>query len=248
MKLALIVAGALVALPADQKQDTREVSLAMTAYTSDPDRVGAGSAGVAELQIEEAWLSYRNVQLRGAAACKTAVAAQIPGPVTADLISGRAIGLPERIELAATPYCGVALTLRRSRTKADDVPAGLRGHSILIRGRLADGTRVVLRSRTDQRVWLASRGEGGFSAADGERWILAADLARWMSGIDLATAEVSRDGETPTIRIDERHNRELLTTFEESLPHGLGLFRDADRDGGLQDAERTGDDWLASGD
>jgi hypothetical protein len=247
MKIALLILGAALALPADQGVPP-EVALAVTAFSSEPQAVAPGADGIADLQVESVWVSFKNVAFRDAATCDEAGTPQLKASITVELISGRAIGLPERTKLSSARYCGVELTPRKSRGRADGVSPELRGYSILLRARRHDGTRVVVRSRSIERVWLGANDDRGF-AVEGEtpRWFLAADLSRWMSGLDLATADVTHDRGNAVIRIDDRNNRELLAAFEASFAVGLGLFVDEDRDGSLQDSERAGEHWLASG-
>lgn len=248
MKTALVFLCALVARPADQQTKVREVTITATAFSSDVSSTAPAPDALAALQVEEAWVSFESLGFRDAESCDKAGTPHVKGPVTVELVSGKATGMPERIKLSSPRHCGVDLALRRSRGKANTAPAALRGASVLIIAQRADGTRVIVRSRSSQRLWLPARAEQGFTAEDGARWVLGGDLARWMAGIDLATAEVEREGGKPVVRIDERHNRELLETFDETFASGLGLFDDADRDGALQESERSGDGHLASGD
>jgi hypothetical protein len=248
MKLTALILGATLAVRAGAGTSA-EVALATTAISSEPEVVAPGTSGIAGLQVEEVWLAFKNVGFREAATCDEAATPQVKGPITAELIRGRTTGLAEKVKLRPGPYCGVELTLRRSRGRADGVPADLRGHSLLVRAKRDDGVRVVVRSRSTLRVWLAARDEDGFAVVgDDSRWFLAADLARWLSALDLTTADVAREGGREIIRIDDRNNAALLSELENRLASGLGLYRDADRDGELQPEERAGDDWLATGD
>lgn len=249
MKTLLMLLGITLAVPADRKETSvREVRLSVAGFSSQPDTVAAGASVLAGMQVDEVWVSFKNLALRDSATCKEDGAAQVKGPVTAELVGGRAVGLPERVKLTAARYCGVALTLQKWRGKGDGVSPDLRGYSILIRARRDDGTRIVLRSRAAERIWLAAGSETGFAVADeGARWILAADLARWLGGLDFTSADVSQQGGTAVIKIDDRTNKDLLATFEQGLAAGLGLYHDADGDGALSDSERTGDARLASG-
>jgi hypothetical protein len=242
----LLVVATLAAVPADERASDRQVTLAAAAFSSAEDQVSADSP-LAEVQIDHVWMSFENVGFRDVATCDTARAAQVKGPITTELVGGRAIGMPEHVKLGG-PYCGLGLDLRRSRGKTDGVPASLRGYSILLRARRTDGTRIVIRSKSERRVWMAARDDDGFSAT-GEvpRWFLAADLARWLTGLDLVTADIAHENGTPVIRIDDRNNRTLLADFEETIATGLGLYDDADRDGILQTSERSGRSWLAAG-
>jgi hypothetical protein len=234
MQAALAIVAALVVAGAAAPHDAgkAEIALGVAARSSDADRITVGSA-IGELRVSEVWLSFKDLRFVEQGACDKSGVAQAAGPVTVELVGGTAIGLPEKVVLPATRYCAVDLTLRRSRGKADEVPLELRGHSILIRARRADGTRVLLRSRLDSTVRLAA-GEGGFElAAEKTRLVLAADLARWLGDLDLSLADVPDDGERPVIRIDERHNRDLLRAFEEDVAAGLGLYRGDDDDAAL---------------
>jgi hypothetical protein len=232
MQAALAILAGLVVAGAATPHDTAgaEVSLGVAARSSDPDRVVAGSV-VGELRVREVWLSFKDLRFEEQATCEQGGTAQVAGPITVELVGGTAAGMPERVALPATRYCAVELTLRRSRGKSDDAPLALRGHSILIRAARADGTAVVLRSRLDRTLRLAAVDPDGFElAAERARLILAGDLARWLGELDLDVADVSADGERPVIKIDARHNRELLRGFEERVAAGLGLYRGGDDD------------------
>jgi hypothetical protein len=246
MKTFVVVALVIGALPAaDGKAVEHRVTLAVAAYSSSEEQVSASSP-LAELQVDEAWFSFQNLGFRDAASCDRPATAQVRGPVTVEIVGGRALGMPADVKLGG-PYCGVELSARRSRGKTEGVPAGLRGYSILIRARRTDDTRIVIRSKTDRRLWLAAREDGGFSASQDASWFLAVDLARWIGALDLTTADVSHESGRPVIRIDERNNEALLAAFEAALAGGLGLFHDVDGDAVLQASERSGRAWLAAG-
>jgi hypothetical protein len=232
MQAALALLAGLVVAGAAAPHDTAKpsVSLGVAARTSEPARVAVGTV-VGELQVDEVWLSFKDLRFEEQASCEKAGTAQVAGPVIAELVAGKVIGVAERIAVPAGRYCAVELTLRRSRGRADDVPLELRGASILVRARRADGTKVVVRSRLDRTLRLVAAEAEGFEVpAERVRLVLAADVARWLGGLDLGTADVATDGERPVIRIDARHNRELLKAFEEQLGAGLGLYRAGDDD------------------
>lgn len=244
MKGLLPVVGALLlaAKPPTAK-------LGLTGWSSEPELVALGTLGVSEAQIEEIWISMKDVRLHEASTCrKGSQRVQVRGPITGELVSGRAVGLPDSAVVEAGRYCGLELTLRRAKGTTAGVPPKLRGASILVEGRRGDGVRFLVRSRLETTPWLGALPAQGFEVADGTaRLFLAVDAARWMAGLDLAAAEVTDDGSTRVIRIDDKSNPELLAVFERNVAAGLSLFRDADGDGLLGADERAPEDVLASG-
>jgi hypothetical protein len=103
----------------------------------------------------------------------------------------------------------------------------LRGHSLLVSGRLADGRHFELRSALQRELVL--RGDQDFELDGTHPGVLVGfDVALWLAGLDWDGADVDDDGD---IIADETHNAALLEGFERQFAHGVSLFRDDDRDG-----------------
>jgi len=239
MKIAIVVfVVAASAAPLDTSKAIVTVSVA--GFSSDTAAVTLGATGISELQIEEAWVTFKNLRFPDAESCqKSSAAPHVRGPVVAELVSGKVTGLPEQVSMHAGQYCGVELTLRRSTGKVGAPPGALRGHSILVRAHRADGTRVILQSRLDRALWLAAVDDAGFPIrADGAHLVLAADVAAWFDGLDVSTADTTMEDGREVVHIDEHRNRELLDAFETHVPEALALYEDRDRNGALDEGER----------
>ena len=213
------------------------VTLSLATYSSEPS-VGFADAD-ASVRIEAIWMTMQDLRFREASVCnRSAVPIAIPGPITAELVRRRVTGLADA-KLVVARYCAFELAFRKSRGKADGATADLRGASIVILGKRRDGVRFVLRCRLDTAPRLRAHDLEGFAVSGSPRFILAADVGRWMTGLDLSTAVVEGDGGRQEIRIDDKTNPELLTTFRGNVEAGLGLFGDADGDNVLDEVERT---------
>jgi hypothetical protein len=223
---ALLVVCAFVATPT-KSPDVVDVTLVVTAFSSRPHEVGAANATV---RIESVWISLRNMRARPATSCKRSSGAVIASQIVADVVKT----VPSsRANLERANYCALELSVARARRTHTD----LRGSSIVVRGRRADGVRFVLRSRFSDEVVLTAVEMDGFVAGPGHNgWILGVDLARWFVGVDLASREV--DGRRE-IEIDENSNPDLLATFEANVARAFALFADEDNNQRLDDPERA---------
>lgn len=248
MRTSLLAFAALAVSSGDRGSVSRSVTIAVTSFSSDADRVAVESVDAGSLQVDGAWLSLDGVELREAPACERSKGVRLDGPVVLDLVSSKLLGAKGHVEVGDRRFCGVDLPLRRSHGQIDGAPAELRRHSLLIRAHRGDGVRVVVRSRLRDVLWMAAIAREGFaSEEESARWFLAVDLASWLGGLDLDTAAVEHEGSVEVIRIDERSNQDLLADVERSIPAGIGLYLDADGSGTLEADERTGDRRLASG-
>lgn len=229
--LCLALAGAGTA-----HADPATVKLSLAAYSSDPGSVGFATSA-SGVRIDAIWVSMTDLRLQSASECDaTSVPPITLGPITADLTKRATSDLSA--VLPPGRYCALDLTWRKSRGRTQDAPAVLRGASIVVQGRRADGMRFVLRTRVSSSPRLRAIELRGFSIAGVTHLILAADIARWMSGLDLSTAEVSGTDTRWEVRIDETMNSELLERFQQNVDAGLSLFGDPNADRILDEAER----------
>jgi hypothetical protein len=218
------------------RAETTNVPLSVSAYSSDP-AVGFADGGTG-LRIEAAWITFRDVRFRPSSSCSAIPPVAVHGPVTADVVARRSTGLGEaRLRLAR--YCAFELAFRSSRGRVTEAPSDLRGVTVVVYGRRADGLKFVVRCRLDSIPRFRAKDVGGFAITAETRLILAADIGRWLRGIDLSTADLSGDGPRQEIRIDDRTNSELLSIFRSNVEPGLALFDDVDGDGAIGDSERT---------
>ena len=192
--------------------------------SEDPQLIGVGS-GAGGAVLEQAWLAFGELILLGEGECAQLGEIDGAGPtvVAADLVRGDTVLEPE---LDAERYCGLALPLnRRSAELPAGAPAALANHSVVLRGRRADGVRFeLLHSEQDALELAADAGTFAIEPAT-ELW-LSFDVAVWMNGVDLDGAQPGADG---VIHVGVEQNRALLDRFELNLECSLELF--ADRDG-----------------
>lgn len=230
--LCLALAGAGTA-----HADEATVKMSLAAYSSDPASVGFASSA-SGIRIDAIWVSMTELRLPPTSDCDATSAPPMTlGPITADLTKP-ATSVMSTV-LPSGRYCALDLTWRHARGRTQDAPGVLRGASIVVQGRRPDGLRFVLRTRLSSSPRLRAIEVRGFSIAGVAHLILAADIARWMSGLDLSTAEVSGTDTRWEVRIDERTNTELLERFQENVEAGLSLYRDANADRILDEAERV---------
>jgi hypothetical protein len=219
--------------PRDAERPARSVvSLVFASYSSQPQTIG--------FAVDAIWIAMQDVQVRPATSCKRSSPKPIiAGRVTAELVK-RQLTSSEIADLEVARYCAFELQLRSARGKVAGAPSELRGASIVIVGRRADGVRFVLRSRLDNALVLRARELEGF-AVSGPRthWIVGVDVARWMANVDLALADATGEGRQREVRIDEKSNPDLLATFNANVEAGFALFDDRNADRTLDEAERA---------
>jgi hypothetical protein len=235
VKLALLALVVIAIDPLDAEPPAHsKVSLVFSSYSSQPDAIGVGDGG--QIRVSAAWVAMQDVQIRPASACKRASAKPVvDGKLTTELVSRTTV---EGLAIEATRYCVFELQLRRSRGRTAGAPSELRGASIVITGRRADGVPFLLRSRVESEIVLRARELEGISVTGPRtRWIVGIDLARWMAGVDLALADTTNDRRE--LRIDENSNSELLATFEANVAEAFALFEDLDGDRDLDPSERA---------
>lgn len=209
--------------------------IALALHSSDEHAV-ALSSGSADARIDQAWVAFGRFEFFAADTCAGLGEASVSAKpfYAADLAEP---GAKISLELEPGEYCGVVVPIgRQPRTLPDGAPAQLADHGIVVRGRLADGTRFLIAHPEQDELELAATHDT--FAAD-QDLLLSFDVARWLDGLDIAGGEHESDG---SVRIDEDHNGPLLDAFEANVECSLELYRDADRDG----SKSKGDDLLAT--
>jgi hypothetical protein len=212
-------------------------SLGYDAYSSAPNVVAlpnalsANQAGGAT-HVDTTWLVLGDV---GFVAQQDCVAdrpdASAPGLGAGDHVGSQAP--PTDFALPSGSYCGVNLPMLLSAAAPANAPAALAGHSMLIQGTLADGRSFTLASALHAQLALRATGAGFELDAQRSGVLIGFDVATWLDTLAWDSAEVDASGR---VLVDEGHNSELLSSFEQHVPGGVTLFRDADRDG-LLDAD-----------
>lgn len=203
-------------------------ALSYTGYSSKPTDYGVRDDG-AVATITNAWLDLDSVSISPDGACGVdgGDAFVVPALGVGDHAAGQHNATAYTAK--AGSFCSVALPFARvpGTSGAADVPAELRGNSLFITGKLADGTPFSIASSATPVIELRA-GDSGFElSADRSDIVIAFDFAAWLEGVDLAAAE-RVDGQ---VVISSRSNRDLLATFEENVATGVALYRDRDGDG-----------------
>jgi hypothetical protein len=227
--------GAANATPSRQS----EITFSLAAYSSEPASIGFGAPS--SVHIETIWISIHDLALVRGGSCKRVERRTIvSGAVTAELVTGRAIGMPATVAIELGPYCGLRVAVRRSQSDSTGVPAEFRTLSIMIRGRRPDGVRITIRSELAVSSMLPAHQVEGFTISDHTpSWILAIDVARWMAGLELSLADATGDRAYREVRIDHRTNADLLARFNANVPAGFGLFLDVNGNRMLDTDERA---------
>jgi hypothetical protein len=209
--------------------------IALALHTSDQNAVALAS-GSADARIEQAWVAFGRFQFFAAGTCAGLGEASVSAKpfFAADLAEP---GAKVSLELEPGDYCGIVVPIgRQPRTLPDGAPAQLADHGIVVRGRLADGTRFSIAHPEQDELELAATHDT--FAADPDL-LLSFDVARWLHGLDIAGGTRQSDG---SVRIDGEHNVPLLDAFEANVECSLELYRDADGDG----QKSKGDPLLAT--
>jgi hypothetical protein len=219
--------------------DRASVSLAFTAYSSDPAAVGIRDEAATTTRIDAMWISIQDVRFRPRAACdRSVVPSAFSGPIVAELVRGQIRGPSlDDARLEAGRYCAFELAFRRSRGRTQPE---LQAVSIAVLGSRSDGVRFVVRCQLETASLLRARDIAGFRIPRGRmNLIVAVDAARWFAGLDLAAADPGSDPRRREIVIDEQSNAELLAIFKTNVASGFALFEDSDGDGRLAQDERA---------
>jgi hypothetical protein len=214
-----------------------EGTLSYNAHSSDAARVALLSGDPGAIVVNNAWLVLGDVGFVEGSACNTATPASghADGLGIGDHAPPTAASTP--LSLEAGRYCGVHLPLvHPPDVLPTDLPSEIAGHSVLINGTLADGRRFLLRSASEDELFLLAT-TGAF-ALDAELpdVLIGFDVATWLGELSWASAVEEADG---SVLVDETHNESLLQEFESHLASGTTLFRDVDGLGQVRvDSER----------
>lgn len=203
-------------------------ALSYTGYSSNPADYGVRDDG-AVATVANAWLDLDSVRISPDGACGIdgGEAFSVPALGVGDHAAGRHNSTAYAAK--AGSFCSVTLPFARvspSETTAN-LPDELRGNSLLITGKLADGTPFSIASSAIPVVELRAETSGFVLAAGKDDVVIAFDFAAWLDRIDWAAVE-RLDGQ---IVISASSNGSSLATFEANLAAGVALYRDRDGDG-----------------
>lgn len=214
----------------------RPIPVELQVRSSDP-QVAAVSEEAGGTVIERAWFSFGVISFIGDDQCSD------PGRfnyevgdslVTTDLVDE---GTVVDMDIVAGEYCGVIVPLqRRTSVLPDGAPTELSDHSVVLKGKRADGVSFTLAHPEQDELEIIHQVSGTFDVGPSEDpLLLSFDVAILLKDVDFETADIAPDG---TIRIDEHNNRELLDDFEYNLECALTLYADADNNGELDSSDR----------
>lgn len=216
------------------------VSIGFSAYHQ-PSGVGARAAAAGRVEVTAAWIAFRELKLRPAAACESSAEIEIAGPIAVDLFG--AIPPPLRdLETAATGYCRLEIKWHKAESLVG-APPELAGVAVYVAGTRADGKRFVIRSERNDALELRARG-GSFQITPTLAGLFVGfDLSVWLAGVDLAAATPGSD---EVVHVEKGQNDAQLAAFEANVAAASKLFIDSDGNRAL-DASET-DDADAVGD
>lgn len=214
----------------------RSIPIELQVRSSDP-QVAAVSEAAGGTVIEQAWFSFGIIAFIGDEQCSDPDGLNYEvgdSLVTADLADE---GTVVEIDMEVGKYCGVVVPLKKwISVLPDGAPDELSDHSIVLKGKRADGISFTLAHPDHDELEIINPVSGHFSVGPTkELLLLSFDLAILMKEMELDTADLAPDG---TIHIDEQNNLELLKTFKYNLECALTLYADADNNGELDSSDR----------
>lgn len=220
------------------------ISLNMTGYEAPP---AAGTKGLqlsTGVVVDDLWVATSRFRFRQGADCSVdETKVDVPGPLVADLAGQGFIGGARDINRSSGPYC--RLRLEFEALKAKDLPSGapveLTDASVLMRGKRADGTPFVVRSKINGEYRLDAKGQP-FDLPEGQNsLVIGFEIGALTSSLGLDSLSGN------PILVDDNNNKTALQQFEIALKSSSGLFRDGNDDGALEPNERADGQEIASG-
>ncbi|MDX2050913.1 MAG: hypothetical protein SFV15_00890 [Polyangiaceae bacterium] len=204
-----------------------QVELLLNARSSNLALVSLRETGGAVV-VEQAWLTLDKVSLREGDNCIK------PERV----VETTKIGLgdhsgPDALKLSLNAplgfYCQATADFTNGPgSRPLGAPEEVLNHSIVIVGRLADGTKLKIASNFEAQIRLDASAQPIEIGADDAAILMEFDIATWLNGIDLATAEKDP---IEGIVLSDTKNTAHLARFEGNVAPGVELFRDVARNG-----------------
>ncbi len=185
--------------------------------------------------VEQAWLTLDRLSFREGADCtRSNESVATPKIGLGDHSGPDALRLSMNVKPGS--YCQATATFMNGQVeKPLGAPTEVLDHSIVVVGRLADGTPFKIASNFAAPVHLDATQRAFDWGTDRSALLLEFDLAEWVRGIDFAGA--ARDPSHEII-LDERNNTDSLATFEGNVAPGVELFHDVSANGDV-DPEDT---------
>lgn len=223
------------------------ISIGFTAYDvassalRATERAPAQAAG--KVEVDVAWLAFRELKLRPAQSCEDRAQVEVTGPLAVNLLAG--IPAPLRdLETPAGGYCRVELKWHKVTGVLPGAPAELDGVAVYVGGTRRDGKRFVIRSERNDSLELRARG-GSFTIEPSlSALFVGFDMQVWLADVDLDNAVVGGDN---VIRVEKGQNDAQLAAFERNVAAAAKLFKDLDGDDLLGDDESDDSDAVGDG-
>lgn len=214
----------------DTGNPSLQSSVGVNTRTSDPS-VAALREGDAVV-VEEVWVSFGEVGVLSEEECETAGAAQ-----SVSLALGDHAGEPATFVTLTVPsgdYCAAVVSFATTEAPLPEgAPAQLEGNSIVVVGRLPDGTVFrYVSSITDRFRLNALEGDAFELNEQASDLLLTMDVATWVGAVDIASATRLPSGD---IELSNEHNPTHKQGFDQALPSGFELYFDLDGDGAIDD-------------
>ncbi len=175
------------------------------------------------LEIDEAWMVFTRLSLRHADTCDEDVDLTLGEPIVADLLDPESVIGTRELYYWRGEFCRFILHFDSidANQLPEGAPAELGGHSIVIRGRRADGTAFELRSDFSDRLRLDTEYEAFRLDENPEILEVAFAANSWFD----VTALDAIESEGDLIVIDDESHVALLDYFEAAVQHSARLFR-----------------------
>jgi hypothetical protein len=247
MKKSILIAVSLFALSGPSCEGGTEVgnplSIGLTAYQLSSQALrGEAVPAAGKIVVDAAWLAFRELKLRPAAACEDRTAIEVNGPLAVDLLGP----IPDPLRnLPADPggYCRVEFKWHKVSGVLPGAPAELNEVAVYVGGTRRDGRRFVIRSERNDTLELRGRG-GSFSIEPTLVGLFVGfNMQLWLNGVDIDGAIAGPDN---VVRIEKGRNEAQLEVFERNVATAAKLFKDRNGDGQLNSDESV--DTAAVGD
>lgn len=196
-----------------------------------------------QVDVDTAWLAFRELKLRPAASCEDRAQVEVTGPLAVDLLGPIPPALRD-LETPAGGYCRLELRWHKVSAPIAGAPTELEGVAVYVGGTRRDGKRFIIRSERNDALELRARG-GAFQIEPSiSGLIVGFDMQVWLAGVDLEGAVV---GAGDVVRIERGQNEAQLTRFEQNVAASAKLFEDQDGDERLGENETSDRDVLGDG-
>ncbi len=198
------------------------VAATLTARSGDP--AVAVAPGVAEVVVNEAWVSIPDVRFILGSACDH-VSASAATDLVGDVVVGVPTAFPEEVA------CGLQIVPGPLAVLPSGAPDALRGRSLLVLGQRADGALFEVSSDATAGIDVVSMTDDVVFVADAGV-LVAFDVALLLGGVDLASIPLDSDGVARLGPGDPGSDAV-------GLAGSIAIYRDSDGDGLVGPAEEA---------